>query len=122
MAYLNAVICQGTVSLADFRTLAGQVGGNPLLYPDFRGGYEPVVGLSTVPVISIDGTTKTAGNDYTYDSAGLVTFLTAPADGARIGWSGSYYKRVRFDSDAWATKRIVRGLWESRTLDLIEVV
>lgn len=45
--------------------------------------YHPVIDASAT--VTLDGTTKTEGTHYTLDdNLGLLTFLTAPADGAAI--------------------------------------
>ncbi|ASF46994.1 DUF2460 domain-containing protein [Methylovulum psychrotolerans] len=44
----------------------------------------------------VGGELQTGG--YSIDGTGLVTFDSAPPDGARVEWSGGYYHRCRFDA------------------------
>lgn len=48
--------------------------------------------------------------DYTVGN-GLVTFAAAPRSGAQLLWSGSFYRRVRFERDDLSLERILAGLW-----------
>ncbi len=55
--------------------------------------------LATVPVIKVDGVTKTVVTDYTISSTGLVTFTSAPANDKHITWTGEFDVPVRFDAE-----------------------
>jgi uncharacterized protein (TIGR02217 family) len=62
------------------------------------GGYtEPVENLNGTPSIYINGVLQSG--TYSINSTGLVTFNSAPANGAALTWTGSFYWRVRFDQD-----------------------
>jgi hypothetical protein len=65
-------------------------------------------------------TTPVTRTDYTLSSTGLVTFTNPPRGGAQLLWSGSYYKRVRFDGDL-SMDRIVSQIWNAKKIDLIGV-
>lgn len=58
---------------------------------------------------------------YTYDAAGLVTFDAAPAAAVALGWSGTYYKRVRFDLDYAEYEKFMAQLWSAKSVDLRSV-
>jgi uncharacterized protein (TIGR02217 family) len=55
--------------------------------------------LATTPVIKKANVVQTPGTHYTISNTGLVTFVTAPAAGAQLVWSGEFDVPVRFDSD-----------------------
>ena len=51
--------------------------------------------------------------------SGVITFSVAPAAGAVLTWSGSFYRRCRFDGDKLDTTRFLTGLWEAKRVQLI---
>lgn len=55
--------------------------------------------LASTPVIKKAGVIQTPGTAYTISSSGLVTFVSAPAAGAQLVWSGEFDIPVRFDGD-----------------------
>ncbi len=52
---------------------------------------------------------------------GLVTFSSAPANGAALTWSGAYYRRVRFDMDDYEQTQMANLCWDGGTVKLISV-
>lgn len=121
-AYRRLLVFSGVSTLTECRAESAQPSTPIQYFPSYADGYEPCKALNGTPIIYRNNVALTAGIDYTLSDSGLVTFTTAPIDGAKLGWLGSYYKRVRFDSDAWATRRMVLGLWDSPTLELVEVL
>lgn len=86
------------------------------------GGFtanENVYDLNGAPAISVAGVLKTVTTDYTVSSSGLVTFVTAPANGAALTWSGNYYWRVRFDADAQGFNNFASQLWEAKSVSFV---
>lgn len=79
------------------------------------GGYvEPVRAVSAVSQVRISGTPTAA---YTLDQfKGLITFSTAPTNGAVLDWTGTYYWRCRFVNDRLTTEMIMSGLSEAKSL------
>lgn len=55
--------------------------------------------LANTPVIKKAGVTQTVTTDYTISATGLVTFTSAPANGAALTWTGQFDIPVRFDID-----------------------
>jgi uncharacterized protein (TIGR02217 family) len=49
---------------------------------------------------------------------GLITFNTAPINGAVIKWSGSFYYRVRFMQDNLQFNQFAYNFWELKKVDL----
>jgi hypothetical protein len=82
-------------------------------WPNVGDGYEPVYDLAGAPSIYVDGSLKAAPADYALGVNGLVTFTAAPAVGKVLTWTGSYWKRCRFDSDSVSSERVVAQLWKS---------
>jgi uncharacterized protein (TIGR02217 family) len=83
-----------------------------------RGGFtEPVQSLNSAPVIMSAGVTKTLTTDYTISTLGVVTFVTPPADGAALTWSGTYYWRCRFLQDMAEFDQFLQDLWQLQRLE-----
>ncbi|MEY8688322.1 MAG: DUF2460 domain-containing protein [Leptothrix sp. (in: b-proteobacteria)] len=85
------------------------------------GGFnEPVYDLAAVPAISINGTLQSAAT-YAISSTGLVTFTVAPAAAAVITWTGSYYWRVRFETDELAFDQFMQQFWSTGKVPFVQV-
>lgn len=80
---------------------------------------EPVQNVNALNNIKVSGVAKTASIDYTVSSTGLVTFTTAPAAGAPLTWTGTFYYRVRFTKDSSEFNQFLRDLWENKKVDFI---
>lgn len=52
-------------------------------------------------VVKVDGVTKTLTADYTVNSTGLITFVSAPANDAVITVDGEFYVPVAFEGDVF---------------------
>lgn len=91
-------------------------------WPAFSCGYEPVFDLNGSPSIYKAGVLQTLTTHYTLPGQGVVTFGTAPANGAALTWTGSYYRRVRFDGDSAEFERVVTSWWRTQSLTLISVL
>jgi len=79
---------------------------------------EPVTNLNGTPSIYKNGVLQTSG--YTI-SNGIVTFSVAPASGAVLSWTGSFYYRCRFKSDTIDFKQFMYDLWESSKVEFVSV-
>jgi uncharacterized protein (TIGR02217 family) len=81
------------------------------------GGYvEPVQALNGTPSIYVSGALQTAGTNYSISATGLVTFVTAPAASAPLTWTGSFYWRCRFLTDAITLDKFLASFWELKAL------
>jgi uncharacterized protein (TIGR02217 family) len=81
------------------------------------GGYnEPVLALNGTPAIYKAGTLQAAGTNYSISATGLVTFVSPPANGNALTWTGSYYWRCRFLDDHITLEKFMASLWELKTL------
>lgn len=115
----------GSTPTAYIPTTTGAVTAVPSYWPVAGDGFEPVYDLnltSSTPFnISNGGVAAIQGTDYTLSSSGLVTFTTAPANGAFLVWTGSYYWRVRFADDAVEFNNFLYQLWELKQVSLLTV-
>jgi uncharacterized protein (TIGR02217 family) len=82
-------------------------------------GQDIVQNLNGSPTVYVDGSRTT---DFSMDSTGVVSFFTPPPSKAILTWSGSYYYRVRFDSDAQEFEQMMDELWNCRSLKLRSVI
>jgi uncharacterized protein (TIGR02217 family) len=83
-----------------------------------RGSFtEPVQSSNGTPTIKVNGVTKTPGTDYSISAAGAVVFTTAPASGAALTWTGSYYWRCKFKQDAAEFDQFLADLWQLQRLE-----
>lgn len=95
---------------------------SPAYWPAAGDAFEPVLDLANAqPQIFVDGILKTFGSDYTISASGLITFTAAPAAGAALTWTGSYYWRVRFNDDVTEFNNFLSQLWEAKKVTLVSV-
>jgi len=86
-------------------------------WPATGSGFEPIFEMNGAPSIYVNGVLKTVGTDYTI-SNGLVTFTVAPGNGLVLTWTGSYYRRCRFDVDELEMERLCGGAWAGNAIKL----
>lgn len=80
-----------------------------------RGGFaEPVYGLNGTPVIKVAGSTVVPAS---ISATGLVTFSSAPANGAALTWSGLYRWRCAFRNDEQDFEEFMRLLYVAKTVE-----
>lgn len=89
-----------------------------LLRP-YGGFVEPVAALQAAPIIFVNGV-QSAGATADVNT-GIVSFTAAPAVGAALTWTGSYYWRMRFVKDSIDFNQFMKQLWEAKTVELISV-
>jgi len=78
------------------------------------GGFtEPVFLLNGSPTIMVAGVQTSA---FTVDPHGRVTFDAAPAAGAQLSWTGSYYWPCRFDDDTLDFEKFVFNMYSVKAL------
>lgn len=83
-----------------------------------RGGFtEPVQALNGAPTIKVAGVTKATPADYSISATGVVTFTSAPANGAALTWTGSYYWRCKFLQDAAEFDQFLQDLWQLQRIE-----
>jgi uncharacterized protein (TIGR02217 family) len=85
------------------------------------GGFafsEPVMNVLALTNIKAAGSVV-SGATYSIGSTGLVTFITAPANGALLTWTGSYYFRCRFLQDTVEFARFMSNLWDAKKVQMV---
>jgi uncharacterized protein (TIGR02217 family) len=101
-------------SIANQRIGTGD--GSTATFPLIRGfgGFvEPVARVNTIGAVSVAGTATasyTVNADAYTESGSTITFATAPAAGAAILASFTYYWRCRFGSDTTDFTKFLYGL------------
>lgn len=80
---------------------------------------EPVCNVAVSPLIYKAAVLQTVTTNYTVNSTGLVTFTVAPANGAALNWSGTYYLRCRFDvqNTPFSLNQFMRRMWELKQVE-----
>jgi uncharacterized protein (TIGR02217 family) len=80
------------------------------------GGYaEPVIAVHAVTQVAVGGVATAA---YTVaNDTGILTFTSAPALGALLTWSGSFYYRCRFVADTYDFEKFMQNLWLMQKID-----
>jgi uncharacterized protein (TIGR02217 family) len=87
----------------------------------FGGFVEPVRDVNTLTNIKKAGVTQNNPADYTISATGLVTFTSAPANGAALTWTGTYYWRCRFLKDSSDFTAFVKQLYENKKVEFVFV-
>jgi uncharacterized protein (TIGR02217 family) len=82
-------------------------------------GTDIVQNVNGTIVIKETGTTTTA---FTLGTTGIITFSAAPAAGKVLTWSGAYYYRARFDTDALDFEQFMDALWSVGSLKMISLI
>jgi len=77
-----------------------------------------LVGAVATPYIKTLGSTVTF-TDYAVGSNSVVTLAVPPLAGAALSWTGSFYRRVRCNSDAVESERIFDRIWQTSSLELL---
>lgn len=81
------------------------------------GGFTDIVQAPNSITVYIDGVSTTA---YT-QSNGLITFNSAPANGAILRWSGTFYFPCRFKDDQMDFENFMYQLWEAKKVEFQSV-
>lgn len=77
---------------------------------------EPILVLRNLPSIYVNGALQTITTNYTIGLNGVITFVTAPASGAVLTWSGSYLFLCAFDDDQVEPQQIDKINWSVGSL------
>jgi hypothetical protein len=73
------------------------------------------------PYIATPSSAAVTVTDYSVDSLGKVTLPTVPPAGTIFSWDGTYYRRVRFETDSVPADRIALTFWKTGRVSLISV-
>jgi len=77
------------------------------------GRFIEPVNIASTPTIYIDGVATTA---FSWITKGIITFATAPANGAVLSWSGLFYYRCRFTADDLEYEEVCDAVWSAPTV------
>lgn len=66
--------------------------------------------------IYVNGVLKTVGTDYSISTTGLVTFVTPPAAGLPLTWTGTFQWLVRFGDDSSTFEQFTYNLFENKKI------
>jgi uncharacterized protein (TIGR02217 family) len=87
-----------SVTNAQFGTGDGSTKDFQLRRP-IGGGWDIIQNLDGAAVIKVDGVTKTLTTDYTMSDAGVVSFVSAPANNKPLTFTTNFNFMVRFLED-----------------------
>jgi uncharacterized protein (TIGR02217 family) len=79
---------------------------------------EPVMNVNALTNIKAAGSVV-SGALYSVSSTGVITFTTAPANGAALTWTGSYYFRCRFAQDQLDFAQFLANLYELKKVQMV---
>lgn len=88
-------------------------------YGDTFTFQEPIYNINAISNLKVNGVAQTNPTNYSVSATGLVTFVTPPANGHAITWSGTYFFRCRFMQDMSEFSRFMDDLWELKKLQLL---
>lgn len=112
-----------SVTAMQFGTGDGATTAFQLLRTFAASGFaEFVYDTHSTPLIYDNAVLKTAGVDYNINASGLVTFTSAPTAGHALTWTGTYFWRVRFDTDAAEFENFNSAFWKQGVLSFVSVL
>jgi uncharacterized protein (TIGR02217 family) len=117
-SFLYSVPDDNAVTAMQFGTGNGTTTAFQLVR-NFGGFVEPVFDLNGAPQIFRAGVLQATPANYSINSAGLVTFTTAPTAGQALTWTGSFYVRHCFERDQLEVERFLHLLYEARSVELV---
>lgn len=82
----------------------------------FGGFTEPVTDTKSITDLTVNGTSTGA---YSQSNGGAINFTNAPANGAILRWTGTFYRRCRFENTSLETERFLDRLWQAKSVDFI---
>lgn len=82
------------------------------------GGPELVQNFNGTPQVFVNGV---ATSNYTLGATGIATFAAAPALGAVLSWTGSFFYRCRFDDDTFGATQFMNKFWSTKKLTLKQI-
>ena len=109
----------GTTPSQYIATTTAAVRDDPAYWPSAADGFEPVTEPQW-PTVTFykDGV---AQSSWTPGAGGQVTFPSAPAAGAALSWTGSFWRRVRIDDDEPRFEQIMPGRFRG-PFEMISVI
>ena len=81
----------------------------------------PIYDLNGTAQIFVAGVLQTVTTNDTLSATGLVTWVTQPASSAALTWSGAYYRRCRFDMDAFELEQLLNLCWGKGVIKMVSL-
>lgn len=78
---------------------------------------EPIYAVKDEAVVVVDGIPA----PFSVSSTGVITFENAPAERAKIVWSGSFYYRVKFKESSLEFSNFASRLWEAKNVEFVSI-
>jgi uncharacterized protein (TIGR02217 family) len=92
------------------------------LAKSFGGYVEPVLAPEVVSQITVAGTVVPFPSGWSLNvNTGIVTFTTAPANGAALAWTGNFYYPCRFLADTYDFDRTMSTFYGAKKLEFQSV-
>lgn len=76
---------------------------------------EPVFNPNVITSVTVNG----SGSGYALQSNGVVRMNSAPANGALVRWTGTYYYRSRFKDGELSVEKFLHQVWAGRSIKLL---
>jgi uncharacterized protein (TIGR02217 family) len=98
----------------------GTGNGSTVLFPFLRsfGGFTELCWWLYNFTVYVNGVAKVYNVDYTVPS-GYAQFVTPPAAGAVVTWTGNFYYRCRFKDDTLPFSKFMSQLWEAKKVSFV---
>jgi uncharacterized protein (TIGR02217 family) len=112
---MQFAVADGTTTAYQITATYQNVGG--------PGGAELIQNFNGTPSVYVNGTLQTPVTNYALGATGIVTFTAGhiPAATALLTWTGSFYYRVRFDTDAMTSTQFLQNFWENKKVQLKQI-
>lgn len=86
------------------------------------GGYvEPIIAPNAIASVKIAGVVQSGGSYSVNGNTGQLAFTTAPASGAAITASFTYYFRCRFFGDSMDFEKFMSQLWLAKAVKFVSL-
>lgn len=100
----------GSTATQYIATTTATVRDDPAYWPLSADGFEPVTEPTWTGVTILkDGVAQAVPSAWSPGAGGQVVFASAPATGAALSWTGSFWRRVRIDDDEPRFEQIMPG-------------
>src|SRR5262249_49619204 len=81
----------------------------------------PIIAPNAITSIKIAGVVQSGGSYSVNANTGQITFTTAPASGAAVTATYSYYFRCRFFEDSMDLEKFMSQLWLAKSVKFISL-
>lgn len=77
---------------------------------------------ATEPYLPLQVFVNGAPTAYTLGPNGLIEFASAPAAGAVLTWTGSFWYRLRFNDEGMSMSQFMKEIWSNNSIKLLSVI